>query len=201
MQVLQENPCNLKAASACWLIVCIFGLLRSLAHLAESYVCVVNPPAVVVESCLLLSFSQSSSVAIGNCYNQRVVSCKLNKLTNKNQWKRSLRELARVALEFRTYLCESCSRIEHGWAQCISLLILCCCSYINFFHSSLSHVFRIASGAVAGLRVSLVHLSCLPKNIRGRWILRALSQHCRKFHVSIPLLLLDVGLSEGPHME
>ena len=34
----KKNPCNLKAASACCLFVCICGLLRSFAYFAESCV-------------------------------------------------------------------------------------------------------------------------------------------------------------------
>ena len=57
---------------------CCVHLLTLLKAVCEC----LNPPAVVVESCLLLSFSHSSSVAVGSCYNQLIVSCKLNNVSN-----------------------------------------------------------------------------------------------------------------------
>ena len=159
-KLCKKNPCNLKVASACCLFVCICGLLRSFAYFAESCVWVLESSccccrvmlAVVVLSffvCCCWKLLQSA-----HCFMQTKQRLKRNSIN------RSLRELAEVAFEFTSYRCERCSRIQHGGAQCVSWLILCCCSYGNFFHASLSYVLWIGNGAVAGLHISLVLLSC-----------------------------------------
>ena len=201
MQVLQEESVWFER---CFCVMSVCWHLRIVAFVCLLYwgMCVRTRILLLLltgQACCCRSLSLLPA-AVGDCYSQDVFSCKVDKFSNRNQCNRSLRELAQVAFEFRNYLCGRCSQRQPWMSTVHLLLILCCCFHGHFFHSSLSYVFWIASDAVAGL-LARIHLSCLPENIRVRWIFHTIWEQWRKIRLSVPLLLLVVSLSKGANIE